>query len=134
MGVAIGMSLIAVVAGYGGSRVFAWQMFPEASRWQADIVRVTADGVRHPIEGPWPGGYRWSDLVTESGLSYPAVESNAAYGVDTTMDALQHALEWVAANTPADRETVLLEASVTLRRNDSPPETVVLRAARPAAP
>ncbi len=130
----VGLSLLGIGAGYSGSRVFAWQMFPEASRWQADIVRVGADGQRHPLDAPWPGGYVWSEMVTESGLSYPATEGHAAYGIATTLEALQHALDWVAANTPDDRETVFLEATVRYRHNTDPPETLVLRSTRRLAP
>jgi hypothetical protein len=45
------------------------------------------------------------------------------------LDALQHALDWVAANTPADQETVLLEATVRYQRNAEPTQTVMLRSA-----
>ncbi len=123
----VGASLAAILAGYGGSRVFAWQMFPEASRWEADIVRVTESGARHDIAADWPGGYVWSRMVTESGLASPAGEGHAAYGIAATLDALQHALDWVAGNTPDDTETVYLEAVVRYRHNDDPPQTVVLR-------
>ena len=34
---------------------FAFQMFPESSTWRADVVRVTADGRRVPIELPVVG-------------------------------------------------------------------------------
>lgn len=122
-----GVTLAGVIAGYSGSRVLAWQMFPEASRWQADIVRVAEDGSRHSIDGPWPGGYRWHTLVTESGLAAPGIEGNAAYGIDTTLDALQHALTWVATHTPEDGETAYLEATVWYRHNADPPQTVTLR-------
>lgn len=122
-----GASLAAILSGYGGSRVFAWQMFPEASRWQADIVRVTEDGERYAITADWPGGYRWSQLVTESGLGAPADEGHAAYGIAATLDALQHALNWVAGHTPADTETLYLEAVVRYHQNDGPSQTVVLR-------
>lgn len=123
----IGLSLLGIVAGYSGSRVFAWQMFPEASRWQADIVRVTHDGERRSIEDAWPGGYAWSELVTASGLAYPSTEGHAAYGIDTTLDALQHALNWVAQHTPLDGETAYLEATVRYRHNADPWQTATLR-------
>lgn len=121
-------SLAAIVAGYSGtSPVLAWQMFPEASRWQATIVRVTATGERLDVREPWPGGYRWPDLVDERGLGSPFAERDASYGVDATVDMLQHALDWVAVNTPDDAETVWLEATVTYVRNADPPQTIVLR-------
>ena len=130
----VSLSLAGIVAGYSGSRVLAWQMFPESSRWQADIVRVTRDGDRHGLDAPWPGGYTWAGLVSESGLAAPATESNAAYGIEETLEALQHALDWVAANTPNDQETAYLEAMVRYRYNADPPRSVVLRSDVRGAP
>ena len=45
-------------------------MFPESSTWRADVVRVTADGRRVPVEQPW-SGYRWDELVPDRGLQLP---------------------------------------------------------------
>jgi hypothetical protein len=54
-----------VARGYWSDhKEFAFQMFPESSTWRADVVRVTADGRRVPIERPW-SGYRW-DALEES--------------------------------------------------------------------
>ena len=130
----VGMSLAGVIAGYSGSRVMAWQMFPEASRWEADIVRITPSDERVAISEPWPGGYEWSAMVTESGLSQPGVESHAAYGIDVTLAALQHALDWVATDTPQDTDTVQLEAIVRYRRNGGDFETITLRSIVRAVP
>ncbi len=119
-----------VVAGYvHSSPVLAWQMFPEASTWEAEIVRVTATGDRVDIREAWPGGYVWSDLVDARGLGTPHSEQPASYGVAVVLDTLQHALDWVAANTPQDGETRYLEAVVTHRHNDDPHERTVLRSA-----
>ena len=42
-----------VARGYWSDhKEFAFQMFPESSTWRADVVRVTADGRRVPIEVP----------------------------------------------------------------------------------
>jgi hypothetical protein len=121
------VSLAAIVAGYRGtSPVLAWQMFPEASRWQASIVRVTADGHRIDVREPWPGGYRWAELVDEPRLRDPFSEHDASYGIAATLDLFRQALDWVAAHTPRDDETVWLEATVTYRHNADPPLTVVL--------
>ena len=76
--------------------VFAFQMFREASSWQADIYRVTPAGERIDIRDDWPG-YEWS------------------------------ALDWVAENTPLDRETVRLEADVTYWENERGPFFVTFR-------
>jgi len=124
----VAMSLSAIVAGYHGtSPVLAWQMFPEASRWQATIVRIDAGGERVDVAHPFPGGYRWVDLVGAAGFGSPSVEQAASYGVAATLAMLEHALGWVAANTPDDHETVRLEAVVTYWRNADAPQTVVLR-------
>lgn len=122
------LSVAAVVRGYfGPPPVFAWRMFPEASVWQAEIYRVDAAGGRIDVRDPWPGGYSWPVLVQGKGLGNPFDESGAVYGVESTLHLLQGSLDWVAANTPGDDETVRLEAVVTYRRNGREPVVVVLR-------
>jgi hypothetical protein len=105
---------------------FAFQMFPESSTWRADVVRVTADGRRIPVGQPW-AGYRWEELVPGRGLRYPAVRHHADAGLDNQLAFLDSALDWVALNTPRDRETRFLEARVTAWHNDDPPRVEVLR-------
>jgi hypothetical protein len=135
--VTVAAALVLIVAGIvqghrGSSPALAWQMFPEASVWQADIVRVTADGSRVDVREPWPGSYDWSDLVRARGVGTPFAERPASYGIAVTLDTLQHALDWVAGHTPNDGETVYLEATVTYQQNADPPAQVVLRSqARP---
>lgn len=107
-------------------REFGYQMFPEASRWRADIVRVTADGRRVSIREPW-FGYEWSDLVRGRGLTTPWVEHHADSGLDRQLQFLAEALDWVAANTPADRETLYLEAIVESSFNTEPARTEIIR-------
>src|SRR4051794_16955486 len=59
----VALQLGFIVRGYWSDhKPFAFQMFPEASTWRADVVRVTTDGRRVPVEVPW-AGYRWDDLV-----------------------------------------------------------------------
>jgi hypothetical protein len=116
-----------VARGYWSDhREFAFQMFPESSTWRASVVRVTADGRRVPIEVPW-SGYRWDELVRARGLSYPAVRRHADAGLDNQLAFLRAALDWVADNTPRDRETRYLEATVTSWHNDDPPRVEVFR-------
>ena len=105
---------------------FAFQMFPESSTWRADVVRVTADGRRIPVEQPW-SGYRWDELVRNVGLRYPAVRHHAYAGVDNQLAFLESALDWVASNTPRDRETRYLQATVTSWHNADPPRVRVFR-------
>jgi hypothetical protein len=105
---------------------FAFQMFPESSKWRASVVRVTADGRRVPIELPW-SGYRWDELVRDRGLSYPTIRRHADSGLDNQLAFLEAALDWVASNTPRDRQTRYLEATVTAWHNADPPLVEVLR-------
>jgi hypothetical protein len=123
--VAVQLGLIA--RGYWSDhKQFAFQMFPESSTWQADVVRVTADGRRVPIEQPW-SGYRWDELVQDRGLRYPWVRHHADAGLDNQLAFLDAALDWVAENTPRDLETRYLEARVTSWHNDDSPDVEVMR-------
>ena len=116
-----------VARGYWSDhKEFAFQMFPESSTWRADVVRVTADGRRVPVEHPW-SGYRWDELVGSRGLSYPAVRHHADAGLENQLAFLDAALDWVATNTPRDAETRYLEARVTTWHNADPPTVAVLR-------
>jgi hypothetical protein len=105
---------------------FGFQMFSESSQWQAEIVRVTDDGGRVPIDEPW-AGYEWQELVRGRGLTAPWRRQHADAGVDNQLELLGEALDWVAANTPADASTRYLEAEVTVWPNLGEPVTVVLR-------
>jgi hypothetical protein len=116
-----------IVRGYfSDHKEFAFQMFPESSTWRADVVRVTADGRRVPIEQPW-SGYRWAELVPNVGLRYPGIRHHAFAGLDNQLAFLDSALDWVATNTPRDDQTRYLEARVTAWHNDDPPMEEVLR-------
>jgi hypothetical protein len=114
--------------------VLAFQMFNESSDWRADVVRVTTDGRRVPIDQAWPGGYQWATLVPDRGLAYPQYEHHADAGVDNQLAFLEAALDWVAANTPADHETAYLEATVVYDRNTHGPTTVTYRSRARAVP
>jgi hypothetical protein len=115
------------VHGYSSDhKPFAFQMFPEASTWRADVVRVTADGRRVPVARPW-SGYRWDELVPNVGLPYPAVRHHADAGLANQLAFLRSSLDWVAAHTPRDHETRYLEAVVTSWHNVDPPRTEVFR-------
>ena len=119
------LQLAFVVRGYRSDhREFAFQMFPESSTWRAGVVRVTADGRRVPIELPW-SGYRWDELVRDRG--YPSVRQHADSGLDNQLAFLRAALDWVARNTPRDRRTLYLEATVTAWHNADPPRVEVFR-------
>ncbi len=108
---------------------FAFQMFPESSTWRADVVRVTADGRRVPIEQPVVG-VPLGRAGAERGLSYPSIRHHADAGLDNQLAFLESALDWVAGNTPRDRETRYLEATVTSWHNADPPRVESPRGAR----
>ena len=121
------VQLAFIVAGYSSDhKTFAFQMFPEASTWQADVVRVTDDGRRVPVSEPW-AGYRWDALVPDSALTYPEVRHHADAGLDNQLAFLDAALDYVADHTPRDEETRYLEARVTTWNNTDAPEVTVLR-------
>ena len=121
------VQLAFIVAGYSSDhKTFAFQMFPEASTWQADIVRVTDDGRRVPVSEPW-AGYRWDELVPDSAMTYPEVRHHADAGLDNQLAFLRSALNWVADNTPRDHETRYYEARVTSWHNDDPPRVQLFR-------
>jgi hypothetical protein len=112
---------------------FGYQMFPEASSWQADIVRVTADGERVPIEEPW-SGYQWNQLIQTRGLGSPWNRHHADAGLDNQLAFLREALDYVAANTPRDTETRYYEATVTTWYNMRGPKTTTMRSADRTTP
>jgi hypothetical protein len=123
----VALQLGFIVRGYfSDHKEFAFQMFPESSTWSADVVRVTADGRRVPVEQPW-SGYRWDELVPNVGLRYPGTRHHAYAGLDNQLAFLDSALDWVATNTPRDDETRYLEARVTAWHNDDPPVEEVFR-------
>src|SRR5258705_10385153 len=100
-------------------------MFPEASEWRADIVRVTAEG-RVPISADWDG-YDWNDLMPDGGIRNPGVWHHADAGIESELAFLAAALDWVAAHTPRDGPTQYLEEPDTHSRNAHPEPTFVLR-------
>jgi hypothetical protein len=121
------VQLAFIVAGYSSDhKTFAFQMFPEASTWRADVVRVTAGGRRVPVSEPW-AGYRWDELVPGSALTYPSVRHHADAGLANQLAFLRSALDYVAAHTPRDHETRYYEARVTAWHNDDPPRVEVFR-------
>jgi hypothetical protein len=120
-------ALLLVRGAHADHEEFAYRMFPEASTWRADIVRVTTDGRRVPVDDPWPGGYRWNDLAGVRGLGNPGVRHHADAGIDNQLAFLRAALDWVAAHTPDDHETAYLEADVTYWHNVDPPAHAVYR-------
>lgn len=127
VGVLLAQAVLIVRSYSDPHNFFGWQPFNESSTWRADIVRVTADGDRVPIEEAWPGGYDWDELVGWRVVQRPGVMKHAYSGLDASLDFLDEALDWVADHTPGDTETLYLEAEVTGYRNTRGPEHRVLR-------
>jgi hypothetical protein len=126
VGVVATQVLLAVNGYRDPHKLFAFQPFNESSTWQADIVRVTQDGERIPIDDGW-SGYDWNTLVDMAALQNPDHLRHAYMGVGATLDFLDEALDWVADNTPDDHDTLYLEATVTYFENTRGPHEVVLR-------
>ena len=121
------VQLVFVVRAYSAPhKEFGYQMFPQVSAWRADIVRVTADGDRVPVDQPW-FGYEWNELAPDRGLADPWVRQHADDGLDNQVAFLDEALTWVAANTPRDTETRYYEATVTTWFNMRGPTTTIMR-------
>jgi hypothetical protein len=126
----VALQLAFIVRAYSSDhKVFGFQMFPEASTWQADVVRVTRDGRRVPVEQPW-AGYSWNSLVGGVGLQNPSLRHHADAGLNNQLAFLRSSLNWVADHTPRDHETRYLEARVTSWHNDDPPRVRVYRSHR----
>lgn len=118
--------LTMIVAAYDSDhKTFGFQMFPESSRWEADIVRVLGDGTRISVREDWE--YVWSELVAGRGLANPFVNHHADSGLRNQLGYLQGALDWVAGHTPDDLTTRYLEAVVTYTDNGRGPFTRTLR-------
>lgn len=125
--VLLGQATLVVRSYWDPHNFFGFQPFNESSTWRADIVRVTADGRRVPIDETWPGGYDWDELVGWGVLQHPDRLKHAYSGLGASLDFLDEAIDWVADHTPADTETLYLEAEVTGFRNTRLQETRVLR-------
>jgi hypothetical protein len=123
----IALQLLFVARGYWSDhKEFAFQMFPEASTWQADVVRVLGSGDHVPVGQPWDG-YSWDGLVRDRGLQDPDARHHADAGVDNQLAFLREALDYVATHTPADTQTRYYEARVTYWHNADAPRVVVYR-------
>ena len=122
VGGVLALQALLIVRGFWADRPEgAWRMFPEASDWRADIVRIDADGSRVPIDDA-----EWARHVQGRGLTYPSVRHHADAGVDNQLALFRAALDWYAEH---DGAVGRVEATVTYWRNLRAPETVVYRSA-----
>lgn len=114
--------------------VFGFQMFPESSDWSVTLYRVTATGERIDVREAWPGGYRWHELVADSGLESPFHRHPAAYGIDASLHLLQGALDWVVSHIPDDTDTTRIIAEVDVWTNGRGPEHRTVTSAQRTGP
>lgn len=115
-------------------KLFGFRPFNESDTWQAEVVRIHADGSRHPVsDGTW--AYDWDELVGTRKLQGLHRLRHASAGAPASVDFLDRALDWVVDNIPDDPDTVALEARVTVYHNTRGPDVTVLRSERtePAA-
>lgn len=112
-------------------KLFGFRPFNESDAWQAEIVRVHADGSRVSVDdGSW--AYDWDELVGTPKLKNLDRPRHASAGARASVDFLDRALDWAVDNIPDDPHTVALEATVTVFHNTRGPDTIVLRRARTA--
>ena len=122
VGALVAQAVLIVRGADSDHAVLAWRMFPEASEWRADLVRIDSAGERHPI----PDSV-WARDVRTRRLWNPSERHHADAGIDNQLAFLQAAIDWYADRT-ADADVV--EARVTYWRNADPPRTIVLRSDR----
>jgi hypothetical protein len=128
---AVQAGLIAT-AGGRPDRALGFRMFAESGTVQLHVERVLDDGGLIPIggDGAWEARdcagelhrFEWGRMV-----GYPAPwalerELHAPYGADAGAAQARAALEWVAAHTPDDCQTLAFRARVDVRRNGGVPE------------
>jgi hypothetical protein len=119
-------------AGARPDRALGFRMFAESGTVRLHVERVLDDGGMIPIggDGEWeardcagePHRFAWGRMV-----GYPAPwaldqELHSPYGADAGAAEARAALEWVAAHTPEDCQTLALRARVEVRRNGGAPE------------
>jgi hypothetical protein len=118
--------LLLVRGGDDPHKLFGFRPFNESDTWQAEIVRIHADGSRHALDdGTWE--YDWDELVGVPKLQALGGFRHAAAGAPASIDFLERAMDWVLDNIPDDPDTVALEATVSVIHNGGPTEQVVLR-------
>ncbi|RMH78791.1 MAG: hypothetical protein D6683_07150 [Actinomyces sp.] len=122
--VAVHLALI-VNGGADPHKRFGFRPFEDSDVWQAEIVRVTADGRRLPVDdGTWV--YDWNELVGVGSLASPWRPGHARGGARAIVDLLDRALDWVVRHIPDDPDTVRLEARVTVIHNRHDPRVIIL--------
>ncbi len=136
---ALQVALIAT-AGRRANRSYGFRMYDESTSIQLHVSRVLDDGGLIPIEeNSWDArdcdgtlrAFHWDD-----GLRYPAPARldetmPAPYGRDSAIEITRAAMQWVAAHTGNDCQTLSFVGELTLTRNGRLPEVLHLEAPRP---
>lgn len=126
-----------------GDRLGGYQMFAETTYFTARLHRVTADGRRELARGgAWKArdatgrlqSHRWGRLVDDFKLNRLEHRTRAKIGIDVTLKFFQYALDHVARNVPADRETVRFEMVIEyVSASGARGEATLTSAVRPEA-
>lgn len=126
-------ALLLVRAESDPHKLFGSRPFNESDSWRFDVVRVHADGSRHPVDdGTW--AHRWNELIGANKLLGEGRTRHAAAGAPASVDFLERALDWAVDNIPDDTETVALEAQVAVCRNGRGDDAVVQEAGQAECP
>lgn len=128
----VAQGALIATAGSRPDRAFGFRMFAESGTVRLHVERVLDDGGLIPIgeDGAWeardcagePHRFEWGHLV-----AYPAPwaldgELHSPYGTRAGLAQARAALEWVAAHTDGDCQTLGYRAVVEVRRNGGAPE------------
>jgi hypothetical protein len=108
----------------GGSdphKLFGFRPFNESDTWSAEIVSVSRDGTRSPVDPQ-----TWDALVGSRKLRSIDHSRHAAAGADASVDFLDRALDWAVSQLPESSEVESFEATVTVNRNTRGPEIITL--------
>jgi hypothetical protein len=129
-----GQTALIVCAARRPDHAFGFRMFPEASTIEIRLSRVLRGGVERAPSGEWSARdangqlrhFSWHDRVHDPVIGSLDGRVFAAYGADTQLARLQHALDDVADHIPEDADTIRLRADVLVSRNGREPAAMTL--------
>lgn len=128
--------LFMIVRGhFVSSKHFGFWMFPESTYFKASLSRVLTDGKEVKTKrGVWSvqgeSGkvrYKWQDFVNGYRMDELEIRQRSKGTFDDTVKYFQHALNYVAQRTPADKVTQQLVMRIEYKRAGGPKEVLVLK-------
>jgi len=134
-----GQAALIATAGLRADHSYAFRMFEESSTVRVRVFRVLDDGGLLPVENEaWeardcagaPHRFAWGDYVRWPAPSRLDTTVLAPYGVAAALAEARGAVEWIAAHTRDDCQTLAWRAEVTTRRNGARAETVTFTVER----